>query len=133
MGEPLRDDEDRSADRAARREDRIARLRAGRERTKRAGGRVGGQPHYGWTAYRGTVGPDPDEQGPLWLMTHLAGLGWSLQRIADHLNALRIPTRSGRPWNRTTLHPIIRRATNRAAAAPARSGQLALGEGSGDG
>jgi hypothetical protein len=77
------------------------RAAAGRERVRLAGGRLGGQPNYG---------ERPGEAAPAWLMVHLAGKGWSMQRIADELERLEIPSRSGDRWHRGSVHVVVRRA-----------------------
>ncbi len=115
------------------REQRIANLRDGRARVAAAGGRLGGQPPYGWTGTGQEFIPHPDEQPVVWLVCHLARRGWSLQTIADELERLNIPPRTGRRWGKGVLHGILLRelpaAERRTAArrAPAASGeQLAI-------
>lgn len=57
----------------------------------------------------------PEEQAVLWLIAHLRRRGWSLQKIADQLDAFGIRTRAGIPWSRQTLGLVLRRTAAAAA------------------
>jgi hypothetical protein len=95
---------------------RPAALQAGRDRVAAAGGRLGGQPPYGWRlAAPGRVEPIRSEQAVRWLVLHLrTAQRLSLQGIADELERLQIPTRAGGVWSRQALHRIVREESDRA-------------------
>ena len=83
----------------------VQKLRAARERKRRDVGRCEGVKPYG--AFDGE-----DQAVARVVELHKKPRGKprrSLQQIADVLNTEGIPTRSGRPWARTTVHKIIRR------------------------
>lgn len=42
--------------------------------------------------------PDPKEHGTLWLVRRLSSEGYTLRTMADELNRLGVPSRSGGPW-----------------------------------
>lgn len=58
----------------------------------------------------------PDEQAVTWLVRHLSGRGWSLQRISDALYGLGIAPPRGERWRRDALHRLLPRAPRAAAA-----------------
>jgi hypothetical protein len=91
------------------REERTQRLLRDRAALLAEGRRVGGNAPYGYRhGVRGALVPIPAEQHVRWLVRHLASRGDSLQKIADQLTALGIPSRSGNRWSRATLHRIVR-------------------------
>lgn len=108
------------------REERTERLHRDRQRARDAGRRVGGSAPYGWAAQRGQLVPLPEEQWRRQLVLHLAGSGWSLQRIADQLEALGIRPRTGRAWSKATLHGIVLRAASSCPACSAGGAQHEL-------
>jgi hypothetical protein len=84
-------------------------LQAGIERKRAAGGRVGGQAPYGWRWNGPALQPVWNEQAVRFLVLHMRDrLGYSLPRIADELERLELPMRSGLPWRRDALHRITR-------------------------
>lgn len=108
------------------REERTAKLQRDRAAARDAGRRVGGNSPYGWKSVRGQLVPVPNEQGPRWLILHLAAKGWPLQRIADALLGLGIPPRSGKTWSRSAVRLVIMRAAGEAPATRPASEQLAM-------
>ena len=50
---------------------------------------------------------NPDEAEVVKMMFTMAQTGTSLQKIADELNNRRIPSRSGKPWKRGSIHAIL--------------------------
>jgi hypothetical protein len=90
------------------REERTKRLQQDRAAALAAGRRLGGNTPYGWTSRRGELVPVPAEQAVRWLVLHLAGQGWSSRRIAEQLDELHVPTRSGAGWHHATVQRITR-------------------------
>lgn len=82
----------------------VAKLRAARERVRRQRGRCEGPPAYG--------ARDAEAAGLrrlLELATTPDGTRRSLAEIAATLTAERVPTRSGRPWARSTVQTLLAR------------------------
>jgi DNA invertase Pin-like site-specific DNA recombinase len=83
----------------------VLKLRAARDRIRRRGGRCEGRKPYG---------SRPGEAAVLARIRELHrkphnGPRRSLQAIADILNVESVPTRTGKPWSKQTLHGIIGR------------------------
>ncbi|MBL8748169.1 MAG: recombinase family protein [Planctomycetes bacterium] len=95
----------------------VAKLRAARDRVRRQRGRCEGPPVYG---ARGA------EAAGLKRLLELAidpdGKPRSLAKIAAALNAEQVPTRTGRPWARSTVQTLLarQRATSRSHAVTGR-------------
>jgi site-specific DNA recombinase len=95
----------------------VAKLRAARDRVRRQRGRCEGPPVYG---ARGA------EAAGLKRLQELAidpdGKPRSLAKIAAALNAEQVPTRTGRPWARSTVQTLLarQRATSRSHAVTGR-------------
>lgn len=83
----------------------VLKLRAARERIRRRSGRCEGRKPYGSRPGEAAV---IDRIRGLYRKPH-HGQRRSLQEIADILNAESVPTRTGKPWSRGTLHQIIGR------------------------
>ena len=62
---------------------------------------------YGYTAKRSRLVVDRREQTVLARMRQMQADGAGLGRIAKQLNADRVPTRKGGPWEKGTLHGIL--------------------------
>lgn len=75
------------------------------QRTKR-----GGHTAFGYAYLDGKLVIDPKEQIALRKILKLHQAGKSNQAIANELNHLKVPTRSGKPWIRSVIHSIIQRA-----------------------
>ena len=83
----------------------VQKLRAARERKRRDTGRCEGVKPFGAFDGEGKVIRRIRE-----LRKKPRGRRrQSYQQIADELNAKGVPTRSGRPWNRGTVHKIVGR------------------------
>lgn len=54
-----------------------------------------------------TLQEDVYEQGIIQSMRDMRGRGWSLRRIADHLNSYDIPTRNGGKWKHTSVKSVL--------------------------
>ncbi|MCM2280258.1 MAG: hypothetical protein NDI61_00270 [Bdellovibrionaceae bacterium] len=67
------------------------------------------RPYYGFCYFQGQVVPDPREYENLLLIHRLWKSGTNPNRIADTLNAKRIPARSAPTWNRNSIVNIINR------------------------
>lgn len=89
------------------REERTKRLQADRAAALAAGRRLGGNAPFGWRHNRGELVAVPAEQSVRWLVLHLAGRGWSSRRIAEQLDQLGIPTRTGAAWHHATVQRIV--------------------------
>jgi hypothetical protein len=88
---------------------RPAALQAARDRVVAEGGRVGGVAPYGWryAGFGGRFVPLRNEQAVRFLVFHLRERGLSLQGIADELERLDLPMRSGAKWSRQALHRVL--------------------------
>jgi len=84
-------------------------LQEARDAVAAAGGRLGGVAPYGWrwAGSGGRLVPIREEQAVRFLAKHLRGRGLSLQSIADELNRLGLPMRSGAPWSRQQVHRVV--------------------------
>lgn len=82
----------------------VAKLRAARDRVRRQRGRCEGQPAYGVREAE-AVGL----KRLLELAADPAGNRRSLAEIAAALNSEQVPTRSGRPWARSTVQTLLAR------------------------
>lgn len=67
----------------------------------------GGATPFGYAYLEGKLLMDPKEQIALRKIMKLWKDGKSYQAIADKLNHLKIPTRSGKPWIRSVVRSII--------------------------
>jgi len=83
----------------------VLKLRAARDRIRRRGGRCEGRKPYGSRPGESAV---IDRIRELHRKPH-GEPRRSLQEIADILNADGVPTRTGKPWSKQTLHGIIGR------------------------
>lgn len=81
----------------------VSKLRKARARKKQETGRCEGQLPYG--AKQG-------ERETLDTMLHLREQGLTVRVIADELNAQRLGTRNGRPWNYSSVAKILARHLN---------------------
>jgi DNA invertase Pin-like site-specific DNA recombinase len=82
----------------------VAKLRAARDRVRSQRGRCEGPPAYG---ARG--GEAAGLKRLLEVAADLEGRRRSLAEIAAALNAERVPTRTGRPWARSTVQTVLAR------------------------
>lgn len=74
-------------------------------------GEGGGRPPYGWVATGGGLeafAPVPAEIVVLAKIRDRRAAGWLIQNIADELNEARIPTKTGRQWNRDAIRHALR-------------------------
>lgn len=96
------------------------RMRAGLDRKAAAGGYVGGPPPYGWIAVSGDLRPIPAEQAVRKAIKEWRRAGWSFRKIAERLNADRVPSKRGGPWHPQTVARVIK-DTRRAVISPRKS------------
>lgn len=88
------------------------------ERKRQRGEWLGGHVPYGYTVSRGgqtgvpCLVPDPYEQRVLALMHQLREQGWTTTRIAQELNADRVPSKHGGLWSRHTVKKLLARPRN---------------------
>jgi len=71
------------------------------------------RPYYGFCYFQGCITPDPREFENLVLIHRLWSSGTNPNRIADILNAKKIPARSASRWNRNSVVNIITRFENK--------------------
>jgi hypothetical protein len=83
----------------------VLKLRAARERIRRRGGRCEGRKPYGTRPGEAAI---IDRIRQLHRKPH-GEERRSLQQIAKLLNDEKVPTRTGKPWSKGTLHRIIGR------------------------
>jgi site-specific DNA recombinase len=79
----------------------VAKLRKGRQRVKKLQGRCEGAKPFG---YR-----NEEESFTLAALMANHRFGMNSEEIAHHMNARRVPTRTGTPWNPRVISKIIRR------------------------
>lgn len=99
------------------------RTRAGRAAAKAQGRWTGGTPPYGTRAVPKLGGgmqlePDPAEAETIRNMLHHVSQGWSLGRIARHLDHTGQHTRNGGRWWPAAVHSTIEAARRRGALTP---------------
>lgn len=99
------------------------RLRAGYERKAQTpGAYMGGRPPYGWAAIGNMLRPLPHEQKIRRRIKDQAAAGWSMQKIADKLNADGVPTKSGvAKWHPQVVSRVVgddRRTVESASTQP---------------
>jgi DNA invertase Pin-like site-specific DNA recombinase len=82
----------------------VAKLRAARDRVRRERGRCEGPPRYGSQGAEAA-----GLQRLLEVATGSGGARRSLADIAAILNAERVPSRSGRPWGRSSVQTVLAR------------------------
>jgi DNA invertase Pin-like site-specific DNA recombinase len=92
----------------------VLKLRAARERVRRRSGRCEGRKPFGSRPGEAVV---IDRVRELHRKPH-GGSRRSLQEIVDTLNAEGRPTRSGKPWTKSSLHQIIGRGLKSAVDQP---------------
>jgi hypothetical protein len=90
LGAASQHESERTAERARAKSDELA----------RKGQHPGGRPPFGYVA---TYLVNPVEADALRLMASRVLEGWSLLRIARHLDAIGVSTREGRPWHHSTV------------------------------
>lgn len=71
------------------------------------------RPYYGFCYFQGQIIPDPREFENLLLIHRLWSVDTNPNRIADTLNAKKIPARSASKWNRNSIVNIIARFENK--------------------
>jgi hypothetical protein len=70
----------------------------------------GGSTPFGYAYLEGKLLMDPKEQIALRKILKFGKDGKSYQAITDELNIQKIPTRSGKPWNRSVVRSIVLKA-----------------------
>ena len=86
-------------------------------RHKRASGRVFNHTPYGFERDGDNLTPCATEQAVISRMKMLRANGWTLQKIADTLNAEAVPTKTGAQWFHTTVGKVLSHATKAEKAA----------------
>jgi DNA invertase Pin-like site-specific DNA recombinase len=85
-----------------------ARLRAGRQAKRDAGGFAGGPTAYGYRVVDGVLEPCPEEQAVIARIREWRARDWSYRTIVDRLEAEGIPARRGR-WHPDSIRRIALR------------------------
>jgi DNA invertase Pin-like site-specific DNA recombinase len=93
------------------------RLRNGAARKAERGGYTSGRPPYGWAAIGRELVPVPNEQTIRATIKSWRREGWSLQAIADKLNADGTPSQTGVRWSKVTVNSVAKN-TRRATTSP---------------
>jgi DNA invertase Pin-like site-specific DNA recombinase len=85
----------------------VLRLRAGRERKRKAGGYAGGTVPYGYTLVDGSLEPDPHEQTVIGHVVAMRERGRTLRQIVAALNEAHISARHGGSWHPSGVKRIV--------------------------
>jgi DNA invertase Pin-like site-specific DNA recombinase len=87
----------------------VLRMQRGKRRKQQRGGYLEGTARYGYHPVNKELAPDPTEQTIAHHIRRLHRDGLSIRKIADQLNAERIPAKRGGPWHPTTVARVVQR------------------------
>ena len=96
----------------------VLRMQRGKRRKQQRGGYLGGTTRYGYHPVNKELTPDPTEQTIAHHIRRLHRADLSIRRIADQLDAERIPAKRGGPWHPTTVARVLQRTPSATSGRP---------------